>query len=138
VTDARAFLHQLDQWLATQPAITAALLVGSQARGTARADSDIDLVLITPEPAVYLQNHAWLQTFGSVLRAEVEDWGLLQSIRVFYAHGPEVEFGLTTPQWAATDPVDAGTQEVVQDGARILSDPQGTLAALLQAVQAED
>jgi uncharacterized protein len=134
--DIHPFLDQLQQWLAQQPAIMAVLLVGSHARGSARPDSDIDLVMIAQDPAAYLQDQAWLPTFGPVIQAEIEDWGLLQSIRVFYANGPEVEFGLTPPQWAATDPVDAGTQEVVADGARILLDRQGLLAALLHAVQA--
>ncbi|MBZ0300217.1 MAG: nucleotidyltransferase domain-containing protein [Anaerolineae bacterium] len=135
--DIRAFLEQLDQWLAQESAISAVLLVGSHARGAARADSDIDLVLMADDPTVYLQDPRWLTVFGQVNRAEVEDWGMVQSIRVFYADGLEVEFGLTTSQWAAVDPVDAGTEGVVRDGARILLDRPGQLAALLAAVSGQ-
>ena len=129
-----SFLDQLKQWIAGQPAIQAALVVGSFARGTASDDSDIDLVLITNSPDQYLQNDAWLGTFGAVSKLEDEDWGLLQSRRVFYDNGLEVEFGITTPQWAAIDPVDVGTRHVVSDGAQIVSDPNGVLRLLIDAV----
>jgi hypothetical protein len=43
-----------------------------------------------------------------------------------------VEFGFVPPQWAAIDPLDEGTQEVVQDGCWILLDPTGLLNQLLQ------
>ena len=135
--DIGAFLDRLKGWIATQPAIIAVLLVGSYARGTARDDSDIDLVLITESPTVYLQSREWLSTFGRVVQAGVEDWGLVQSVRVFYEDGTEVEFGFTTAAWAATTPVDAGTREVVADGAQIVQDRNGMLAALLQAVRRE-
>ena len=55
-----------------------------------------------------------------------EDWGLVQSRRVHYADGPEVEFGLTTTKWAAL-PLDPGTRQVVADGFEILYDPDGLL-----------
>src|SRR5689334_14139924 len=131
--DITLFLNQLKQWIAGQPDILAALLVGSFARGTARDDSDIDLVFITNNPDLYLKNDAWLDTFGTVSKLEDEDWGLLQSRRVFYDNGLEVEFGITTRQWAAIDPVDAGTRRVVSDGAQIVSDPSGMLQSLINA-----
>ncbi len=133
--DISAFMNKLNQWLAGQAAIEAVLLVGSFARGTAREGSDVDLVIITSNPQTYLQDDRWIETFGSPTRIEHEDWGLLQSKRVFYASGLEVEFGITPPAWAATAPVDAGTRQVVTDGAAIISDPHGLLAALLEAVQ---
>ncbi len=41
-----------------------------------------------------LRNTAWTETFGGVARTASEDWGMVQSLRVFYLHGPEVEQAL--------------------------------------------
>jgi hypothetical protein len=49
--------------------------------------------------------------------------------------GLEVEFGFAAPSWAATEPVDAGTAQVVGDGFRVLYDPVGILRALVVACQ---
>lgn len=136
--DAISFLDTFKQWATSQPRLLAVALVGSYARGTASEDSDIDLVLITTDPQHYLQDDQWLAVFGPVRSVTLEDWGLVQSRRVFYADRLEVEFGITTPQWTATDPVDEGTQQVLLDGVRILYDPQGLLRAVLEAIQADD
>ena len=128
------FLSHLTRWLAAEPGIEAALLVGSHARGAARADSDVDLVFICPDPRRYLDHDEWLSQFGEITRLVDEDWDALHSRRVFYAAGLEVEFGITSPAWAAVDPLDPGTRRVVSDGARILLDKTGILAALLDAV----
>jgi len=130
--DISLFLEHLTRWTVTQSDLTAVLLVGSYARGAARNDSDVDIVMITPTPQRYLQDDRWLSTFGQVTRVQDEDWGHVQSRRVFYADGLEVEFGITTPQWAKVDPVDAGTPRVISDGARVVYDPGGILARLMR------
>src|SRR5450432_1151431 len=84
--DIGVFLNQLIHWVESRPDITATLLVGSFARGTAHEDSDVDVVLITQMPQWYLGDHHWLDLFGEVLKVENEDWGLVQSKRVFYRH----------------------------------------------------
>jgi hypothetical protein len=43
----------------------------------------------------------------------------VQSLRVFYRNGLEVEFGLTDPAWAAL-PLDEGTRQVIAGGMRVL------------------
>jgi hypothetical protein len=129
------FLTHLAHWLAGEPGIEAALLVGSYARGAARPDSDVDLVFICQAPRRYLDHAEWLSQFGDVAQLTDEDWGALHSRRVFYAGGLEVEFGITSPAWAATDPVDPGTRRVVSDGAQILLDKTGILAALLNVIR---
>lgn len=127
------FLNQIRLWAAQEPEPTPVLLVGSYARGQARADSDVDLVIITATPQHYLEDESWLHAFGMVQSVQLEDWGMVQSQRVFYAD-MEVEFGITTPAWAHIDPVDAGTARVVRDGAQIIHDPAGMLARLLNTV----
>jgi predicted nucleotidyltransferase len=125
------FLRHFREWAETQTEITGVLLVGSHARGQARAGSDVDLVILARAPGRYLQERSFVEQFGAVARTEEEDWGRLISLRVWYADGGEVEFGLTDPGWAAL-PVDPGTREVVSDGARIILDPEGELDRLVR------
>jgi predicted nucleotidyltransferase len=125
------FLDALTTWAITQPDILAIALVGSHAKGVARPDSDIDIIAIVDDPALYLNAPAWLERFGHVLSIAHEDWGLLQSIRVQYGDGTEVEFGVTVRRWASTDPVDPGTNKVVSNGMRILYDREMLLQSLL-------
>jgi uncharacterized protein len=132
--DIGSFLADVTRWASSREDIIAAALVGSFARGTARDDSDIDLNLICETPQAYLDDEQWLAHFGSVVHVQNEDWGLVQSKRVFYDNGPEVELGITSQQWAEIDPVDDGTRRVIADGARILSDRMGILDSLIADV----
>jgi hypothetical protein len=127
------FLTALVEWAETRDAITGLLLVGSHARGQARPDSDVDVVILVRDPERYLADVTFVQRFGSATRIEREDWGRVTSLRAWYADGLEVEFSLTDPGWAALPP-DPGTAQVVSDGARILFDRDAALAALLAAV----
>ena len=70
---ASALLSRFTRWAQQRPGITAVALVGSFARDTARADSDVDLVVIADDPASYLADAAWAHAFGSVERMERED-----------------------------------------------------------------
>lgn len=135
MSTAETFIDQAARWAAGQPLVAALALVGSWARGTARPDSDVDLILLTIDPQAYLNDRRWLAVFGVVEQVTEEDWGRVRSLRVVYRHGLEVEFGLTTPDWAETQPVDPGTARVVRDGMRSLYDPAGILQALQAAVE---
>jgi predicted nucleotidyltransferase len=126
-------LDRVIAWARSQLTVTGVALVGSQARGEARPDSDIDLVLLCTEPQGFLHDTSWIQHFGEVEACLTEDWGLVTSLRVYYQHGLEVEFGLTSLVWAEL-PVDAGTKSVVANGMRILLDRDGALARLLESV----
>lgn len=97
------------------------LLVGSQANGSARPDSDIDLIVICTNPAEYINNPSWATEFGPVRELVEEDWGAVGTIRAFYARGTEIEFNFAEPRWLA-EPLDAGTQQVLQDGYRVIYD----------------
>lgn len=130
------FLQAVCDRLAGQPGVLGIALVGSHARGEARPDSDIDLILVCDDPAALLADRAWVEKFEEVQSAQVEDWGLCTSLRVFYANGPEVEFGIVPEQWTALPP-DPGTAKVVCEGMRILFDPQGILAQLMDAISAQ-
>ncbi len=53
--------------------------------------------------------------------------------RLIMPSGLEVEVAVGRPSWAATAPVERGTRRVVNDGMRVLHDPQGLLARLQAA-----
>jgi predicted nucleotidyltransferase len=132
--DINPFLDTFNRWAVNHTDIIGTALVGSYARGAAREDSDVDLMIITDTPQIYLQDNRWLETFGQVAQVTDEDWGLVQSKRVFYADGLEVEFGITTPEWVSINPIDDGTRRVITDGVRILSDAKGLLKIFADAV----
>jgi predicted nucleotidyltransferase len=113
------FLKNFTRWAYAQADIQAAALVGSHARGSATETSDVDLVILARDPKHYLDNQDWIARFGDVLQTQIEDYGRLISIRVWYADGREIEYGLTDRSWAAS-PLDAGTRRVIEDGMHIL------------------
>ena len=117
--DIRDFLNAFVNWVSVQQDVQAVALVGSYARGQARDESDIDFVILTSQPQKYLEDLKWMEDFGSVENHQTEDYGKLTSIRVWYQNGVEVEYGMTSPDWAAP-PLDAGTQEVIQGGMIVL------------------
>ena len=125
------------EWAPDQPGVLGIALVGSCARGTQREDSDIDLVLVTKDPQWWLREDEWLERFGNPKIVGLEDYGLLQSRRVRYQSGIEVEFGVTTDKWLNTAPIDEGSRSVMSDGHRILDDKAGLFSAFLAALHKE-
>jgi predicted nucleotidyltransferase len=132
---AREFIEVFREWACAQPDILAAALVGSHARASATESSDVDLVLITRQPASYLERHGWTRQFGSVQREAIEAYGLLTSLRVHYTDGLEVEFGITDERWCAV-PLDEGTRQVMAGGLRILFERDALLSRHLVEDQA--
>lgn len=121
-------ITQLVRWAKARDDVRALALVGSHARGTARADSDVDLLLLTDPPERLLRDARWPQELGAVARTALESWGRLTAVRVWYTDGSEVEFGIAAPEWATAP--DPGTWRVVRGGLRVLADPDGLLARL--------
>jgi predicted nucleotidyltransferase len=119
INDIRDFLDDFIAWASAREDVQAVALVGSYARGEARDDSDIDLVLLSDGPPKYLEDLNWIECFGAMEKYQTEDYVKLISIRVWYRNEVEVEYGITTPDWAAT-PLDAGTQRVLRDGMIVL------------------
>lgn len=139
LTNDDALPEQITAWFRERPGVAAIALVGSHARGAARPDSDIDLVLLVDDPQAYRRDPSWLSSLLAALNdtavsARDEDYGPLWSRRVFLASGHEVEFGFAGASWAATEPLDSGTRRVVRDGCRALYDPDGIVERLIAAV----
>jgi predicted nucleotidyltransferase len=59
-------LARLRAWTEAREDVRALILVGSVARGDARPDSDIDILLLAMHPAAYLESVDWVSEFGEV------------------------------------------------------------------------
>jgi predicted nucleotidyltransferase len=118
-----------------EPGIVAVGLAGSWARGVGRADSDVDLVVLTTDPGRLLESTAWFTAFGpdaELIRCR--RFGAITERRLRLPDGLVVEVGIGAPSWAATDPVDEGTRRVVHDGFRPVYDPAAMLERLIERV----
>lgn len=135
VADYRQILAEFQEWSGSRSDILGAALVGSRARGTARADSDLDIVMVAKDPSVWLENDAWLKSFGPYDAIRDKHYGLVHSRHVRYQRGEEVEFSITTDRWLWTQPVDDGSREVLSKGYRILDDKAGLFALFIDALR---
>jgi nucleotidyltransferase-like protein len=124
----RQFLGEFSRWAADQPDILAVALVGSYARNEATDTSDVDLIVIVSEPQKYLDTR-WAESFGAIRRQQFENYGKVNSVRVWYSDGPEVEYGFTDETWSAL-PLDEGTRHVISDGMQILFERESALSRL--------
>jgi DNA-binding MarR family transcriptional regulator len=127
-------LEDVGRWASGRADLRGVALVGSWARDAACADSDVDIVLLADRPGTYIEDDGWLAAFGAKPIVDTEQWGCVTERSVALASGLEVEFGVTSPAWASVDPLDAGTRRVTREGLLVLHDPDGLLAALLDAV----
>ncbi len=130
IAEVRALLAQVRDWAARRPDVAAVAPVGSWARGEARMDSDVDLLLLTTAQASYRDEESWVADLGGLRIVRTRQWGPTTERRFVLPSGLEVEISVAPPSWAATDPVDPGTRRVVQDGLATLYDPGGLLARL--------
>ncbi|HEU5369760.1 MAG TPA: nucleotidyltransferase domain-containing protein, partial [Ktedonobacterales bacterium] len=70
-----ALLTLFARWAALREEIVALALVGSYARGAARPDSDVDLVVLTTDPDSFRQQTDWVQAIPwSQLQLQVVRW----------------------------------------------------------------
>ena len=129
-------VRSVASWARQQREIVGVAVVGSWARGQARMDSDVDLVVLTDDEERYIADDRWVpDAVGEAAQlVRAEDWGPLTERRDVLRSGLEVEFGFVSPSWASVDPVDPGTARVVGDGWSPLVDPEGALVRLGAAV----
>jgi predicted nucleotidyltransferase len=133
VAEYEGVVSSVTEWAESQAGIVAVGVVGSWARGNQHSDSDVDLVVLTPDKAAYTATDGWIEAaIGQ--RAPVvrrTEWRALTERRLRLASGLEVEFGFVEPSWASLDPIDPGTAEVVIDGGLLpVYDPEGLLGLL--------
>lgn len=127
------FLEAVADWVKQRHDISALALVGSRARGNATNSSDVDLVILSRQPAEVLRDEDWTRLFGDVVTSSRDHYGVMTSIRVLYTNGIEAEFAIATESWASI-PLDPGTRRVVSDGMQILHDPDRLLEDAFNAV----
>ena len=118
IAGVKRLLDGVTKWASQRESILAVARVGSQARGTASACSDVDLIILAREPAEFIRVTEWIEAFGHPLRHAFENYGNVEVCRVWYQHGLEVEFGFSHENW----PLDPGGQAVIADGLRVLLD----------------
>ncbi len=131
-------LAPISAWACSRSDIHGLALVGSWARGSARSDSDIDVMLLVSEPQKFCSDEHWLTeiawTGGRVAGWHDAEYGSAWSRHVALEPHCEIEFTFCTPSWAATDPIDTGTANVVSGGCRVLVDKMRLFGNLLTAV----
>jgi len=121
------FIEDFMRWSKRRKDIRALALVGSYARETAKEKSDVDLVIIVNDPQKYITDTEWARVFGVVIAKNIEDYGKLTSLRIWYESGLEIEYGFTTREWVKT-PLDKGTKRVIDDGMRVLFEKEVLLS----------
>ena len=83
IAGVKRLLDGVTKWASERESILAVALVGSQARGTASACSDVDLIILTQDPDAVLRDTAWVEEFGHPVRQETERYGNLVVFRVW-------------------------------------------------------
>ena len=132
----------MTQWASGHQFILAAALVGSQARGTAHAKSDIDLMFLTKQPLLFRTSTDWLREINwgdhQIESWQDKEYGAVWSRHLYlYADNigrAEIELSFGQPDWAAIISLDPGTQRVVREGCRVLYDPEERLTKLVRFV----
>lgn len=135
VWEVESLLARTQTWADRRPDVVAVGMFGSWARGEAlaREDSDVDLAILSREPRRYVEDGAWVRALGGLRIARTRSWGPMTERRFILPSGLEVEAGIASPSWASTDPVDPELRPIVRAGARIIYDPEGLLARLVEA-----
>ena len=137
-----AFAEALTAWGDEQPTWRALALVGSWARGQARPDSDLDILIVTTEMQRWIASSSWLEGLGSQSvglptgASTLEHYGVARSWRLWFGPQIEIEATLVDLDWANHSPVDEGTRRVIAGGIQVLRDKDGVLEELKKAVGA--
>jgi uncharacterized protein len=100
LSELQPLLDHVVSWAESVPEVRAIALAGSWARGEARADSDVDLIVLAQSPEALVSDTSWTACVGPPTLVTVEEWGAVRSVRVRYANGEEVEFGIGPVEWA--------------------------------------
>ena len=138
--EAQTLTRAVAAWMRDVPDLRALAPAGSWARGDARADSDLDLLILAEQPAQYRSSQQWLHQIVlpepfRVISARGAVYGVVWSCHVALDPAAELELGFGALNWAATDPIDAGSRGVIQGGFRIVVDKDGLLQRIVEAVE---
>ncbi|HTP10381.1 MAG TPA: aminoglycoside 6-adenylyltransferase [Anaerolineae bacterium] len=130
--------QRLSAWARTQPAIQAAIVVGSRARSIHPADvwSDLDLVVFASDATAYQRDSAWLSAFGTVIAVVSHSFGQHDREWIaLYADGTKLDVACLSIDPAASPTLQAMLDafpypNVLQRGVRALVDKTGSSTEL--------
>jgi aminoglycoside 6-adenylyltransferase len=138
VSDVEGFLADVSRWAREEPAVRAALLVGSQAREDTPADewSDVDVALFVEDPGRFAGDASWLSAFGEPELTFVEATAVGGELerRVLFADGLEVDFALFPATGVSALVADAEAAAVIERGYQVLHDELGLEQARYHAL----
>jgi len=115
---------------------------GSWARGNARPDSDLDILIIARDPDRLRRRQEWIGELKfrdadfRYLSHKTARYGAVWSAHIQLEPAAEVELGLAGESWASTSPIDSGTRHIVNDAFKIVVDKDGRLERLIAACSA--
>jgi len=125
----------------TRDGLRALAVCGSWARGAARPESDLDLLLVAADPAAWRREQGWVARLpyseaGRTYRSHRNaTYGVAWSAHIRLDPEAALELTFAPVAWAHTDPVDPGTRRVVSGGFRVVIDKDGALARLVAACE---
>lgn len=112
----QAIINAVAAWAIAHDDIRGMALVGSWARGSARATSDIDVILLTDRSDDYRHRQGWVaeidfQAAGYlVLSSDSGDYGAVWSRHLHLVPAAEVELTFGRCSWADTRPIEDATR----------------------------
>lgn len=131
-------VQEFRAWAEEEPAVRAALIVGSQARSKEPADewSDLDLVIFHDAPEQLIASTEWVGRFGTVVLTVVEPTAVLDSRerRVLYSDGRDVDFAVFSSKGLGLVTKSPEGLAVLARGYEILVDKDQQLTTLRDAL----
>jgi len=123
------------EWTTLREEITGVALTGSYARGEAREDSDIDLLVFVKDPETFGQTR-WIKNINwSKINLEFRSSndGYYRSNRftqIFFTNGLEIEFIFPDREWLSDAPLKPDNVHILKKGFVILYDREQKLKQL--------
>ncbi len=142
VTEAyEALVQRFVAWAETVPDIRGAVIVGSRARVERPADawSDLDLIFVTTNPALYANTTGWLEAIGPYWLTFVEPTatGEGHERRVLFKGALDVDF-VPVPVEAFAAAPSAADLDMVRRGVRVVLDKDGAISRALHDITFPD
>ena len=142
--DVQRLLLAIEAWASRRSDVLGLAVVGSWAQGSARPDSDLDIMLLVKSPAAYRADSRWLSAIDwrqagfTLVGFEDADYGNVWSRHVQLKPLAEVELTSAEMTWASLDLIDEGAASVVTKGCRVIFDKTGELQRFVQHLRRED
>lgn len=127
-------------WVRKTDELRALALCGSWARGDARPDSDLDLLVLMREPsararAQLLECIPFDPAGFKCQSLRWETYGVVHSAHMIFRPAVELELSFASINWASRSPIDPGTRQVVMGGFKLLVDKDLMLGELLAVLR---